>query len=199
MNTESRYSVGLDLGRLQDYSALAVVERVDQMRAWLPPEFSCLRVRHLERLPLGTAYTDVVARVGEVVRRAELRERSRLVVDATGLGAPVVEMLKAARMGCGIVSVTITSGERAHGQGAAWHVPKKDLITGVQVLLEEGRLKIHRRLQEADTLARELMGLRMDLKRGSGGHDDLALAVALACWSAGRPQSGYGGQRLPGI
>ena len=169
MNTDSRFYVGLDLGRLQDYSALAVVERVDEIRAWRPAEFRCLKVRYLERLPLGTAYVDVVERVGEVLRHAELRDRSRLVVDATGLGAPVVEMLKAARLGCGIVSVTITSGERAHGQGPAWHVPKKDLITGVQVLLEEGRLRIHRKLKESSTLARELMVLGRSTVTGAPG------------------------------
>ena len=35
-----------------------------------------------------------------------------LVVDATGVGAPVVDMLRAAGLGCDISSVTITGGEK---------------------------------------------------------------------------------------
>ena len=34
---------------------------------------------------------------------------------------------------------------------------------------------------------------------GSGEHDDLAIALALACWRARRPMNGYGRHRLPGI
>jgi len=34
---------------------------------------------------------------------------------------------------------------------------------------------------------------------GYGEHDDLVMAVALACWRAKRPQNGFGTQRLPGI
>ncbi len=30
-------------------------------------------------------------------------------------------------------------------------------------------------------------------------HDDLALALALACWRAKRPRIGFGTSRLPGI
>jgi hypothetical protein len=34
---------------------------------------------------------------------------------------------------------------------------------------------------------------------GSGEHDDLAIALALACWRAKRQRVGGGGGRLPGI
>ena len=50
---------------------------------------------HVERMPLGMTYPRVVARVCEVIERPELRGRCELVVDATGVGAPVVEMLVA--------------------------------------------------------------------------------------------------------
>jgi hypothetical protein len=30
-------------------------------------------------------------------------------------------------------------------------------------------------------------------------HDDLVLALSLACWRAKRPQNGFGNRRLPGI
>jgi len=192
------FFVGLDLGQKQDFSAVAVVEPTPQ----------CMRVRHLERLPLGTPYVKVVSRVSEIMRHPALAQRSRLVVDATGVGAPVVEMLRAVRPPCRVTAVTITAGEIARGGGEEWHVPKKDLMAGLQVLLESGRLKIPRKLEAAATLVRELTDVRLNPKPGGrvgigadgyGEHDDLALAVALACWRARRGEIGHGTRRLPGI
>jgi hypothetical protein len=193
------YFVGLDLGQKRDFSAVAVVER---------EEYGCLRVRHLERMALGTPYTRVVSRVGEILRHPALAARSRLVVDATGVGVPVVELLRGARLPCAVTAVTITSGERAHGRGEEWHVPKRDLLTGLQVLLEEKRLKVNRKLRGSDALVREMADVRLHPRagghvrmgaEGQGEHDDLVLAVALACWQARRREIGFGTQRIPGI
>jgi hypothetical protein len=74
-------------------------------------------LRYLERLPLGTSYPDVVAHLGEVI--AELGP-STLVVDATGVGGPVVDLFQEARMGERLVAVTIIGSEAvAHGD---WRV-----------------------------------------------------------------------------
>jgi hypothetical protein len=48
------FYLGLDLGQRHDPTAIALVERVD---------LTSVRVRHLERVPLGTPYPGVVARV----------------------------------------------------------------------------------------------------------------------------------------
>jgi hypothetical protein len=206
------FYAGLDLGQRRDYSAIAIVERKELMRAFQTPLFQGLLVRHVERIPLGTPYPRVVARVRDIVRSAELRGQCALAADGTGVGAPVVEMLRAAELGCEITAVTITSGEREHScswaGGAAWNVPKQDLIAGVQVLLERGELKIARRLRDAGPLVRELLDVRATPGRvgrmrwgaeGCGEHDDLVIALALACWRAGRKRSGMGVRRLPGI
>ncbi len=194
------FFVGLDLGQKRDFSAVAVVER--------DAAAGCLRVRHLERMALGTPYTAVVARVGEILRHPALARQSRLVVDATGVGLPVVELLRGARLPCAVTAVTITSGEQAHGRGDEWHVPKRDLLTGLQVLLEERRLKVNRELKGSEALVKELADVRLHPRaggrakmgaEGQGEHDDLVLAVALACWRAQRREIGYGSARLPGI
>ena len=54
-----------------------------------------------------------------------------VVVDATGVGAPVVEMLRGARLGCEICAVTITSGDRENETPSGWNVPKQDLIAAM--------------------------------------------------------------------
>ena len=180
--------VGLDLGQRRDFTAIAVVERDDWMGTGLA-------LRHLERMPLGTPYTKVVERVCGIMRHPKMAARSRLVVDATGVGAPVVELLRSSGMGTRITAVTITGGDRAHGRSEDWYVPRKDLLTGLEVLLENGGLRISRKLGEAARLIGELTSIRAG--RGeSGEHDDLVMAVALACWSARLRMNGFGPGRL---
>jgi hypothetical protein len=65
------------------------------------------------------------------------------VVDATGVGAPVVDLLRAAGIGERLVAVTITgSDDVTRGPGGDWRVPKRDLVTGLQVMLQSGELGI---------------------------------------------------------
>jgi hypothetical protein len=72
-------------------------------------------------------------------------------------------------------------------------VPKRNLVSTVQVYLQSGRLKIAGKLPEADTLARELQNFQVKINDNAhdsygawreGTHDDLVLAVALALWTA---------------
>jgi hypothetical protein len=74
-------------------------------------------------------------------------------------------------------------------------VPKRDLVSVVQVLLQAERLKIASSLKEASTLTAELLAFKVSINlRGHDSygndagpwrenpHDDLVLAVALAAW-----------------
>lgn len=203
------FYVGLDLGQRQDHSAVAIVERPDLRHAWLATRRDNLLVRRVERLVLGTPYPRVVERVREIVCGVALAGQCALVVDGTGVGAPVVDMLRRAGLGCEVTAVTITGGERESRSGTAWNVPKRDLIAGVQLGLEKGELRIARHMKDVGALVRELVDVRitagLGLGRvrigadGSGQHDDLVIALALACWRARRRENGFGTQRLPGI
>ena len=117
----------------------------------------------------------------------------------------MVELLRGAGLGCPITGVTITGGDKVNGYGVHVHVPKKDLMSSLLVLLEQGELKIPRHMKEAGTLVRELNAIQMKHKpggrvqmgaEGSGQHDDLVLAVALACWRARGKEIGYGTRSL---
>jgi hypothetical protein len=190
------FYLGLDLGKKHDHTAIVIVEKRANM----------LLVRHLERVALGTPYTEVVARVREIVQRIG---QWVVVVDGTGVGEPVVDALRRAGLGCEITAVTITGGERESRRGSICSVPKRDLIAGLQMVMEEGGLRVARRLGEAGALLKELLNVRITAglaigkvrigADGYGEHDDLAIALALACWRARRRENGFGGQRLPGI
>jgi hypothetical protein len=126
-----------------------------------------------------------------------------VVVDATGVGAPVVDMLRASDLGCELTAVTITGGERQISGSGRVSVPKKDLIASLQLALEKNELRIARRMGDVRTLMRELMDIRAEGGRigaeRAGEHDDLVIALALACWRARRPSIGYRPGRIPGL
>ena len=202
------YFIGVDLGQKHDFSAVAVVERREGGRphflSTLEAEPAICHLRHLERIALGTPYPKVVERVAWLTRAPEMGGRSTVVVDGTGVGGPVVDLLRRADLDGYLVAVTITGGEREHRTEGGRSVPKRDLIATLEVMLEEQELRIAARLPERRRLIEELMSMRaMPLENGreaygaSGRkHDDLVLAVALACWGARRGTVGEQGQRL---
>jgi len=183
-----RFYVGLDLGQQSDFTAIVVTEKV-------PPEGSDdyeLHVRHLERFR-DVLYPDVAERMRRLMDAAQLKGNVALAVDATGVGAAVVDMLR--RSGLTFDAVTITGGDTESQSGwDSYRVPKRDLVGGLQVLLQSGRLKIARSLEHAETLRAELLNFRVKINIATahdsyeawreGDHDDLVLATALAAWRA---------------
>ncbi len=198
------YFIGVDLGQRVDRSAIAVVERMEtavegfDYARWtktverLPDEWV---VRRLERIPLGMPYTELVERLKKLAEHPKLRGNSWMTVDATGVGAPVVDMLRATELECHLMPVILTSGIEANYDGRQWRVPKIDLLARMRMLLEQGRLKVVEKLRERPALTRELLSVRGRKSRGGGvrlgadgygEHDDLAMAVALAVWMGRR-------------
>jgi hypothetical protein len=93
------------------------------------------------------------------------------------------------------VAVNITGGDSVTRDGSDYRVPKRDLVSTVQVLLQSERLKIASSLSEAQTLIDELLAFKVSINlRGHDAygndasmwrenpHDDLVLATALAAW-----------------
>jgi hypothetical protein len=193
--------VGLDLGQAADYSALCVVQRRrdpavatrdDPSPLPPPPEY---HVRHLQRWRLQTPYPDIVRDVVQLMGNPVLGPPglANLIVDATGVGPPVVDLLLAAGLGKQLVACTITAGNQVSMPAPGEvHAPKRDLVSALSVLLQTQRLKIAPALPEAATLTRELESFQVRISAAGrdtygawreGAHDDLVLAVALAVWA----------------
>jgi len=199
------FLIGLDLGQRHDFTALSVVERRDVAGG---AEYD---VVHLARWR-DVSYTAVPEAVRAVTRRiAEAEALSgagwalrpppavSLVVDQTGVGVAVVDILRAA--GLDPISVIIHGGDATvRASDREWRTPKRELAGVVQVLLQGRRLRIVERLPLAATLRAEMENFRakIDLTTGhdsyaagadwrQGAHDDLVLSVALAAWYGERP------------
>lgn len=205
--------VGVDLGQANDHTAVAVIDKTGD------GSDATYAVRHLERFQVGMLYPAQVERISELFKASEAVEGEPaftvsenrmvftgppavdLVVDQTGVGRPVVDMLRDADLP--VKAVTITGGDEVSQNGDEYRVPKRELVSSVQVLLQSGRLKIARALPHARILTDELLGFRISINaRGHDSygndvgewrqaqHDDLVLAVALAAWygeAAGPP------------
>ncbi len=185
-----RVAVGLDLGHANDYSALTVIEQ--RQHYWI------LRAAH--RFPLGTPFGAIVETLRRMARHPDLRGRASLIVDSTGLGAPVVEMIRRARVEMALHPVVITGGATASSNGSIHRVPKRDLVTALYLMFESGALQIPRTLPAWKQLEEEL--LRFQARIAPSGetsyeasspdvHDDLVVSLALAAWFA-RPRGTIG-------
>lgn len=202
----SEYVVGVDIGQKRDHTALAILERSDVVYSerdaatYAHFEKTEYRLRFLKRVPLGLSYPEIVQRVDTTVQALKRecgcgasRPSMCVVVDATGVGTAVVDLLRRAGLGCELIPVTITPGEHELKTRHGWNVPKRELVTGLQVMYENDELLMAGQLEELPALLKELG--EMQVRRSptghesfaawrEGSHDDLVLAVALAVWKA---------------
>ena len=169
-----------------------------------------LHLRHLERYPLRTPYPEIAGKVAALVRSPELSpteyDPSRvryfskapdLAVDGTGVGVAVTDLLKA--QGLRFRPITITGGDKVNAAAGGYRVPKRDLVAALEVPFHTGELKVAEGLELWPALQTELLNFRrkLDLRTAhdsyehwrDSDHDDLVLAVALACWWIRRRQS----------
>ena len=134
----SIYFAGLDLGQRQDPTALAVVEWTEYAGAWDAAAFehrkkTSLSLRYLERIQLGTPYPEVVYRVGCMMRSRQLAggESRHLVVDGTGVGPAVVDLLRQEDLQSKLWAVTITGGDTEKFADGYYRVGLNCRITGI--------------------------------------------------------------------
>jgi hypothetical protein len=203
------FTVGVDIGQAVDPTAIAVVESEVAVRCFYDqwddlrqvPEGVEHRLRHLERLPLRTAYPLQVAHVRGLLAAPELRD-AELVIDESGVGRAVGDLFE--QDGLRPHRVTITAGlEESRAGERVWRVPKVALVSRLQAALHAKELKLSPGLAELRALQQELAEFRMRFTpvgnavfgAREGRHDDLVLALAIAVWRAQARSRGPGVSR----
>lgn len=187
--------LGLDPGQRRDPAGLAVVDGFD--------------ILHLERV-LGLPYPDLAERVAMVLAqlpvaypgpgmrwadpvggyagrmRAEVAaiRATPVVVDATGVGRAVVDLLEARHLTT--IAVTLTVGTKVRVRDREVSLPRHVLFQPLRAALEAGRLRVAKGCPYAAELAQELLEARGGPSgaesRGAGHHGDLVTAVSLCLW-----------------
>lgn len=200
------YVVGVDLGQAQDFTAIVVNERLTASRTITQRPAPGAVASHgqrktvvyhrfsfLHRFQLGTPYPDVVETVQHLLQQIPPRpKKPELVVDATGVGRPVLDTMR--EKGLTPIGVTITGGvDVVEKEWNDLRVPKRVLASLLQVVLQTKRLKIAAGMDLTPLLTRELETFKVKINlNGSESfeawreqdHDDLVLAAALAVWRA---------------
>ncbi len=176
--------MGVDLGQKSDFSSVAIIKLHDDRT---------MHLKYLNRYPLGTSYPAIVSDISRRLQVPELRGRTMCIADKTGVGAPVVDLLEQ-QCSALIVPLTITNGQRPKCTRHEYWVPKRDLATRLQVLLETRKLGIPPSLPSREALLQEManFSVKINVATGddqyealhSGEHDDMVLALAMACWVA---------------
>jgi len=205
-----KFIVGLDLGQAKDYTAIAILERMpiatsEREQRWTGSHWSVqdrfddtYLVRHLERPQLHTPYPEIVAKLGAMMGSSELKGCTQLVVDGTGVGRPVIDMLRSA--GLAPVPVSITSGQQVTRNHGFVGVPKSILVSTMQILFQTQRIKISKALALRPKLLEELSNFKMRITKAGNDtyeawreaiHDDIVIAVALAAWYGESTRTGW--------
>lgn len=189
--TEPRDIIGLDIGQAQDFTALALVERMweptgkfidtgDQQlmqRNLQPPIMvpviepqmrSRINVTDLSRFPLQTDYVLMAATVKSGIEQLIAQGRPHkpiLVIDHTGVGRGVFDIFRHLLRGMvPLLGVTITGGQKANQDEERpweWTVPKKDLVGALQIVVQGDRLRVAPALKLAAVFAQEMQNFRM--------------------------------------
>jgi hypothetical protein len=198
---EHRYLIGLDLGQANDYTALGILHQ-----KWvLSKNRYEYELPYLERVR-GMPYPMIVEKVEALLKRPELQasEPPQLIIDKTGVGAPVCDMFNPKLMiakdqfntelvavNKHVTEITITGGHTPSRVIGGYHVPKRDLIFALLAIYQSLRIKIAEALPLAEPLKGELTNLKLKINTAGNDsysawreseHDDLVLSLALSAW-----------------
>lgn len=163
------YFGGLDLGKIQDYSVLAVASAKGET----------IELFFMKQFPLGTPYASVI---GATVRAEEKFRFRKILVDKSGVGEAVTEEILAQGL--------------KHAEGQSFSVEKKaEILTHLKIKMEQGQLRVpyDRRLcQEiSDQQYQYTKGGKLKFWHSPGAHDDRLMALALAVFGTkDRPPRG---------
>jgi len=158
------YYAGVDIGKLEDHSVIAVLKR----------EGENLKLVYLHEFPLGTPYSSVI---GHITRANQKFRFQKIFIDQTGIGEPIFEELK-------------TQGVQ-NAEGLTFTAKtKEELLTCLKITMEQKRLKMpySRRLcsQINEQQYEYSKSGRLIFSHPPGSHDDMLWALALAVWASTR-------------
>jgi hypothetical protein len=194
--SNSTFFISADLAQINDYTAITVIERVytNNKKSSYFGDIRDYHLRHIERPERGTTYPKIVERLKELVCSQQLKGKDKaVVIDITGVGRPVWDLMQNNGFRNSINGITITGGNSVMRDGCFYNVPKRDLISALQVAFQNGTLKIAAGLPESDTLVKELTNFKVKININGhdqyeawreGIHDDIVLSAAMGMWLA---------------
>ena len=158
--SQGNFYMGVDLGKHQDFSVVAIIQKTEDDK---------LNLVHCYQFPLETAYASVIGYIKALT--GKWQNVSKIMVDKTGLGDPIVEDMQHA----GLPPV----------EGVLFSEPKKEEIATIfKQNMVEGNFKLPYDRDVINELNLERFELtksgKIKFSHPDGTHDDRFWAVALA-------------------
>jgi len=180
-----QYLLGLDLGQQNDYSVLSVLE-LNKDNLTQQVGYSLV---YLKRYALKTSYITIADNVKLITNSNKFLDKHALVIDQTGVGRPVMDVFKDNNIRP--FGITITGGNSTNWEGRREiKVPKRDIVSSLQVVFQNKRIKIAGNLPDIDLIKKELLYFRSKISNSghdsyaaiSSMHDDIVMSIGLAIW-----------------
>jgi hypothetical protein len=199
--------IAVDCGRVVDYATFSIFrDRLtqrentrDQIDIRLPVDLqdiprTLVRIYELVYLDemRGVSYPMIAKRLWEVTQNPQIAQDYSIVIDATGVGVAVIDLMRAPPYQLSPVGVTVTAGREITMSDFGYNVPKRDVVTNLELLYQTGRIKVAR-MKHADTFRDQLKYFTKQTtptgqpawgNQSDSIHDDFVMGGALGLWYA---------------
>jgi hypothetical protein len=170
--------IGWDVAQTTDSSIVAVLEYDGN-----PAQYW---VRRIVKLQKGMPYDQQVREARDIYHQ---HKDATLLVDRTGVGLPICDMIVAS--GLDPVQVSLTAGDlTTRPERGKVNLPKKDMVASITKVIQERRIKVVKGCENAGLFRSELKNFQLKVSASGyttynaapGQHDDTITAVGLCLW-----------------
>lgn len=195
------YCLSQDLGKVQDYHATILTEvrmqtrsRTEFSRKIYQPGDTEVMYPHIlmvgadrSQLSYDKLIQETKVRLGD----PRIIHNCYHVVDATGVGQAVIDLMRAERLDP--VGIYITAGDRVSKKEYGFTVPKNELIATFQTVLSRDLLKMSNHIKKdvKDQFRHEIKNFKEKTTKAGNtafeswreeDHDDLIMSLMMNCW-----------------
>ena len=188
------FFIGVDVGKLQDRSAVAVIER--QTKRTPQGDSIQTALRGLYAIPPKVSYTTQAEGIESLLLSPCFQLwRPSTLIDASGAGEALCDLLDE-RKKVKFKRVNITSGDAVTAKRGRIYASRNQLISTLTKLLRREGFAISADLPLLQELLKELAALGEESTKAGGvvyrtsGHDDFLMAFALAALALHRKDAG---------
>lgn len=200
------YIVAWDIAKRHDRLASMVFQRTPEHVH--DPDGKSRGIEYLDALLIaqysGLPYPEIGQKIVDLQQHKNLRGNSDLLIDQTGVGEAAVDIVRA--KGLNPWGVMISSGNKPVPKYApraevfkgsaplggdilvGWSVPRQDLVTAGQVIIQQKRLRIDPRMPGAPQFKEQLEAFKQNKTtkkyeaEEDAIHDDLVFCYLMAAW-----------------
>lgn len=192
--TSKEYICAVDIAKKRDYTTIQIYRDTPDVKHF-PAESGRdpLVVNYLDLVfqakMQAVRYTEQVKRIRELLSSINMLHNHQLLVDGTGVGEPVVDMMR--EQGLMPLPIVFTGGTEARpvyadfgkvfgSSGSSFgsfagatvlkemHVPKEDLVHAGMIIMQQGRMRMAANLQHAEDFKLQLTRFKGSVNEKTG-------------------------------